>query len=188
MARYTITGVNDEADFCMCCGKRGLKRVAWMIERDSDGEIVGELHVGTTCAAIMLGYAVRGSNGRVKPSDGRRVIVDYMSEKWRQILATPVKATVSCRRSNFPLRDGQIDYVFQIEGGDKITSPSRDTFETAAGLGLAKIDAASTLTRRMFMEFEQEWYVLTGLKTTIRYEWDKSLNHAAIRLEIMYEC
>lgn len=43
---YTIIGVNDDKDFCMCCGKQKLKRVVWI--RNDDTEEVK--HFGTTCA------------------------------------------------------------------------------------------------------------------------------------------
>lgn len=45
--RYQVLGVNDDKDFCQCCGKEGLKRVVW-IEDTETGEI---RHFGTTCAA-----------------------------------------------------------------------------------------------------------------------------------------
>ena len=41
-----ILGINDDRDFCQCCGKTGLSRVVW-IENDETGEI---RHFGTTCA------------------------------------------------------------------------------------------------------------------------------------------
>ncbi|QOV06318.1 hypothetical protein CPT_Maja_098 [Burkholderia phage Maja] len=45
--RYIVRGVNDDRDFCECCGKKGLKRVVW-IEDTETSEIK---HFGTTCAA-----------------------------------------------------------------------------------------------------------------------------------------
>lgn len=41
-----VLGINDEKDFCQCCGKKGLKRVVWC--ELEDGDIV---HYGTTCAS-----------------------------------------------------------------------------------------------------------------------------------------
>lgn len=46
MARYQVLAVNDEKDFCECCGKKGLKRVVF-IEDTETNEIK---HFGTTCA------------------------------------------------------------------------------------------------------------------------------------------
>lgn len=46
MSRYTFLGVNDERDFCECCGKVGLKRVVWI----EDTETCEIRHYGTTCA------------------------------------------------------------------------------------------------------------------------------------------
>lgn len=46
MARFQVIGVNDDKDFCECCGRSGLKRVVWIQDEES-GEIK---HFGTTCA------------------------------------------------------------------------------------------------------------------------------------------
>lgn len=45
--RFRVLGVNDESDFCECCGKIGLKRVVW-IEDTETGSIQ---HFGVICAA-----------------------------------------------------------------------------------------------------------------------------------------
>lgn len=44
--RYQLVAVNDRRDFCECCGRKGLKRVAWIVDLET-GE---EKHFGTTCA------------------------------------------------------------------------------------------------------------------------------------------
>lgn len=44
--RYTVLAVNDNKDFCECCGRKGLKRVVWIL----DTETGKEMHFGTTCA------------------------------------------------------------------------------------------------------------------------------------------
>ena len=46
MSRFQFLGVNDDRDFCECCGKQELKRVVW-IEDLETGEVK---HYGTTCA------------------------------------------------------------------------------------------------------------------------------------------
>lgn len=46
-SRKKVLGVNDDQDFCCCCGKEGLRRVVW-IEDIETGEVA---HFGTTCAA-----------------------------------------------------------------------------------------------------------------------------------------
>lgn len=46
MARFQILGVNDDRDFCECCGKQGLKRVVWI----QDNELSEVKHFGTVCA------------------------------------------------------------------------------------------------------------------------------------------
>lgn len=44
--RFQVVGVNDERDFCECCGRKNLKRVVWV--RDTETDDVK--HFGTTCA------------------------------------------------------------------------------------------------------------------------------------------
>jgi hypothetical protein len=44
--RFVVKGVNDEQNFCCCCGRDNLKRVVW-IEDTETGAIS---HFGTTCA------------------------------------------------------------------------------------------------------------------------------------------
>jgi hypothetical protein len=41
-----ILGINDDRDFCQCCGKTGLRRVVW-IENIETGTV---RHFGTYCA------------------------------------------------------------------------------------------------------------------------------------------
>lgn len=44
--RFEVVGINDDEDFCECCGKTGLKRVVWI--EDTETDVVK--HFGTTCA------------------------------------------------------------------------------------------------------------------------------------------
>lgn len=44
--RFQLIAVNDDRDFCECCGKTGLKRVVWI----QDIETLELKHFGTTCA------------------------------------------------------------------------------------------------------------------------------------------
>lgn len=46
-SRYQVIGVNDEKDFCQCCGKTNLRRVVWI----QDNETQEIKHFGTTCAS-----------------------------------------------------------------------------------------------------------------------------------------
>ena len=50
MSRFVVVGVNDERDFCECCGRTGLKRVVWI----EDTETQEIKHFGTTCAAAPV--------------------------------------------------------------------------------------------------------------------------------------
>lgn len=48
--RHKIIAVNDETDACSCCGRTGLKRVAWVVAV-VDGVEYDPAPYGTTCAA-----------------------------------------------------------------------------------------------------------------------------------------
>jgi hypothetical protein len=65
---YQLKGVNDEQDTCSLCGRSNLRRVAWLVELDSDGNEVGEvLHYGTDCAGQLLhGSKSRSNTDRVR--------------------------------------------------------------------------------------------------------------------------
>lgn len=57
MKKYSLKGINDEQDVCQHCGKTGLKRVAWLVEVDTDGNEAGDLiAVGIDCAGKLLGW------------------------------------------------------------------------------------------------------------------------------------
>lgn len=43
--RFQVIAVNDSSDFCECCGRKGLKRVVWVLDNET-GE---QKHFGTTC-------------------------------------------------------------------------------------------------------------------------------------------
>ncbi|ACD21604.1 hypothetical protein [Paraburkholderia phytofirmans] len=44
--RFLVVGVDDSQNFCQCCGRTGLKRVAWI--RDTETDEVK--HFGMNCA------------------------------------------------------------------------------------------------------------------------------------------
>lgn len=46
---YKVLGVNDDKDFCSCCGKTGLSKVVWM-EDNRTGEVS---HFGIVCASKL---------------------------------------------------------------------------------------------------------------------------------------
>lgn len=71
--RFQVTGVNDRASHCECCGRNGLKVVVWIVDTET-GE---EKHFGTSCAtAPAKGFdcvpeikaAVRTAQQRIKAS------------------------------------------------------------------------------------------------------------------------
>ena len=47
MSKFQVLEVSDSQDFCMCCGRKGLKRVVFILNTETD-EVK---HFGTTCAA-----------------------------------------------------------------------------------------------------------------------------------------
>lgn len=46
-ARFAVVGINQDADFCECCGKSGINSVVWI--RDNQTGLVK--HFGQVCAA-----------------------------------------------------------------------------------------------------------------------------------------
>lgn len=67
---FKVLGVNDDRNFCECCGKQNLARVVW-IENEETGEIK---HFGTTCAAKPAkGFGVdKEIKAAIAAHDGRR--------------------------------------------------------------------------------------------------------------------
>jgi hypothetical protein len=54
-SRYKVRAVNDDRDFCECCGRQGLKQVVWV----EDIETQAVKHFGTTCAtAPAKGFGI----------------------------------------------------------------------------------------------------------------------------------
>ena len=58
---YKVIGVNEDKDFCSCCGKQNLKSVVW-IENTETSEIN---HYGSICAAWKLTPAKSGKKVKV---------------------------------------------------------------------------------------------------------------------------
>jgi hypothetical protein len=56
IAKYIVKAINDESDYCECCGKKGLKRVVWLSYIDVGNTEIEPGHYGTMCAARMMGY------------------------------------------------------------------------------------------------------------------------------------
>lgn len=65
--RKKVLGVNDDRDFCSCCGKEHLKRVVW-IEDLETGRID---HFGTTCATKAAPVLFGEIKEAVKRDDNR---------------------------------------------------------------------------------------------------------------------
>lgn len=79
--RYRYHGTNDEADTCSCCGRKNLKRVAWLSEIDGDGEAAP---YGTTCAALMLCGRKINRSEAVKVIDAAQQLeLDAIIARWR---------------------------------------------------------------------------------------------------------
>lgn len=74
MATYKVLAVNDERDYCECCGRKNLKKVAW-IESEETGEIK---HFGTVCAtAPAKGFNVeRQVKAAIADFDNQQRIVN----------------------------------------------------------------------------------------------------------------
>jgi hypothetical protein len=75
--RFQVVGINDERDYCECCGKKGLKRVVWV--RDTETDEVK--HFGTTCAnAPVKGFNLQAEiKEAIAKFDSRQQVVSHMS-------------------------------------------------------------------------------------------------------------
>ncbi len=55
--KYKFKGINNDFDFCSCCGKKGLKRVVWLSLLDNEGnELSDPEPFGVNCAANAMGW------------------------------------------------------------------------------------------------------------------------------------
>lgn len=50
MTTFQLIAVNDNEDFCTCCGKQGLSKVAWLLNEETNEEN----HYGVVCAGKLL--------------------------------------------------------------------------------------------------------------------------------------
>ena len=82
--RYKVVGVNDDKDFCECCGKQGLKRVVWI----EDTETQEVKHFGTTCAAAP----VKGFGVDKEIKHAIRTFQDQQQAVWRYAHSLYLKA------------------------------------------------------------------------------------------------
>lgn len=75
--KYRVLAVNDDRDFCECCGKTGLKRVVF-IEAIESGEIK---HFGTTCAmAPSKGFGLdKEIKTAIKRADEKRKVAHHIA-------------------------------------------------------------------------------------------------------------
>lgn len=72
---YRLMGINSDSDVCSCCGKKGLKRVAWLAPLDVDGNVCGEVAAfGCVCASLALGH------GKLSPSKAEKQITSEIKE------------------------------------------------------------------------------------------------------------
>lgn len=93
--RYRCLAVNDEQSSCCCCGRKGLRRVVWLLdlaEPDAD-----PTHYGTTCAAHLL-LDLMPADPKPRMSKAERVIAEALAaererqaaELWARVEALPV--------------------------------------------------------------------------------------------------
>jgi hypothetical protein len=50
MSSFQLITVNDNENFCTCCGKQGLSKVAWLLKEETNEEN----HYGVVCAGKLL--------------------------------------------------------------------------------------------------------------------------------------
>lgn len=82
--KYAVKGINDDVDTCEVCGKRGLKRVVWLVELSPEGEELGEpMPVGTDCAGRMMGWRF-----------GPKKIVDKLTQMHKEEMERVISAAI----------------------------------------------------------------------------------------------
>ena len=99
--RFRVLGVNDDKDFCECCGKSGLKRVVW-IEDTESGEVS---HFGTTCAMhAKHGFGMNGAiRDEIKKYEGREQMISRIAwNDYRRVRHGPVEITADAIRATDP--------------------------------------------------------------------------------------
>lgn len=107
MNRYQFLGVNDDRDFCECCGKVDLKRVVW-IEDLEEGTIK---HFGVVCAqnpAKAFGNKVSASIRSAATNFDRRVRESRNWAWW--------EVKVLFRQTMMRVSDDRTTYVLTSEG------------------------------------------------------------------------
>lgn len=94
--KYRYLGTNDEESVCGCCGRQDLKRVAWLVALDEDGNEIGEpVAYGTTCAGQLLRDAYH-DRSKKKPSKGQSEKLfeesrnESLREAWERALERPL--------------------------------------------------------------------------------------------------
>lgn len=77
MARYQVLSINDDQDFCECCGRKGLKRVVFIRDTETDET----KHFGTTCAmSPVKGFGIdKEIKAAIKRADDRVKTLSYLS-------------------------------------------------------------------------------------------------------------
>lgn len=101
---YKILAINDEQDFCQCCGKTNLKRVVWMENLDT-GSIA---HYGTTCAA----HHSKLSSKEIKEGvakNKRQAIIEYYASAERKALDEAIKRANDLKLHYGPERKAVIE-------------------------------------------------------------------------------
>src|SRR5690606_39434270 len=86
MTTYRVLGTTTDTHTCEECGREDLRKAVRIVPTDVDGNPDGEVfHVGTDCAARMLGYTAGRTRGAVKAAETRREIdLDRARELWRR--------------------------------------------------------------------------------------------------------
>src|SRR5690606_12839097 len=86
MTTYRDLGTTTDMHTCEECGREDLRKAVRIVPTDVDGNPDGEVfHVGTDCAARMLGYTAGRMRGAVKAAETRREIdLDRARELWRR--------------------------------------------------------------------------------------------------------
>lgn len=139
--RQRCLGVNDEQSTCCCCGRRGLKRVVWLLDlHELDVE---PAHYGTTCAAHLLMQRLPGEP-KPKMAAAEREIAAALDEE-----LTRVAGELLAEVERLPVPE-------MVEGVNKWGVPVIVCGETEVPFSYDRYDLLTSVDR-MRPRVEREW-------------------------------
>ena len=115
--RYRFMGINDNESTCVCCGKKGLKRVVWLLDLDGDDDA---LHYGTTCAAHLLS---RSSGDKPTVAQAEKILLAAQQDEDLRVARAEV-----ARVRALPVPMIEVDHTVDALGRIRVTCGDAKVF------------------------------------------------------------